>query len=750
MTAWLIPFALEAALRGLALAAVVGLALSVLRVRNVPARKAAWTLVLLAAFAMPLLMRAVPSRFGWVLPVRFASRSTPAMTPQPARALAPQTQPILLPQQGVEASAADASATPDRTPSAPILLSLDPGPASSAATPVPTARPVTRRAFHLPSAASIIVCIYCAVTAVLLLRLFFGLFAAIRLWIGASRVSPLVAPEPSVRSSSRIASPVTIGSGIVLPADYTHWDARKLRMVMAHERSHVRQLDFYLQLLAGLYAALFWFSPLGWWLRRTLSALGESISDRAGLAAAQSPSGYASLVLEFAALPHKLLPGVAMACSTNLSRRVDSMLNENLFRTLFSEGRRRAMASLLVIPAALFAVTALVRVPSAAAQSAPQNTQPPPAQTPAQTPPQTQTTGQSNPPETQITNDAAPDAAPAALTPDQAMPAPPPMPAAPQGEGTTVIPLGAPQTPPPPQASPAPPAAAPPQPDDSLVQDSDSGMWVRIPKVQIPKIPNVESLTLSKAFQNDLAMKSYMDGTTLLGSGDNLYFLGNGGVHGDAYYFSSNGDSWALVSGPGTHITLGDGATKDQLDLAQRMAKGPFLWFSHGGKSYIVDDPAIVAQIQSLYAPMKDLSRQEQELGVQERVLGRMDEEIARSMRDNNTVRLPDLSKEMADAQAALDSLKTQEGQTLSEEKLAEMQAKLAEVEARLGALEAKAASQNNSGERMRALGDQQRQLGEQQRQLGEQQKKLSEQAEQQVKNLIQQCLSNGKATPVK
>ncbi len=85
-----------------------------------------------------------------------------------------------------------------------------------------------------------------------------------------------------------IASPVTIGSGIVLPANYKEWDRVKLRVVVAHERSHVRQMDFYLQLLAGIYTAIFWFSPLGWWLKRTLASLGEAIGDRAGLDAAAS------------------------------------------------------------------------------------------------------------------------------------------------------------------------------------------------------------------------------------------------------------------------------------------------------------------------------------------------------------------------------------------------------------------------------------------------------------------------------
>src|SRR5579863_7641247 len=55
---------LEAALRALAAACVLGLGLRLLRVRNVPAQKAAWGVVLMAALAMPLLMR-LPWLLAW-------------------------------------------------------------------------------------------------------------------------------------------------------------------------------------------------------------------------------------------------------------------------------------------------------------------------------------------------------------------------------------------------------------------------------------------------------------------------------------------------------------------------------------------------------------------------------------------------------------------------------------------------------------------------------------------------------------
>lgn len=268
--------------------------------------------------------------------------------------------------------------------------------------------------------------------------------------------------------------------------------------------------------------------------------------------------------------------------------------------------------------------------------------------------------------------------------------------------------------------------------------------WAKIPKmpgmkIVMPKLPDINAMVLGSMDQS----------MSLMGPGG-MYLMGNGGMNGYAYHFSSKGDSWAIVDGPMKNFSFsGSGATKEQLDMAQRMAKGPFLWFTHEGKSYIVDDAAIVAQIRGLYDPMKDLGRQQRELGVQEGVLGRMEGELARQERTDASVRVPDLSKEMAEADAALQNLKSAQGQMVSEEKLGEMERQLAEVERRLAQAQMKAAVQNNFGEKMRALGEQQRQLGEEQRQLGEQQKKQAEEAEQQVENIIRQSLQNGKATPV-
>lgn len=726
---------IEAAVRGMVFAALVGAGLGVLRVTNVPVRKAAWTLVLVASMGMPFLMQwpalaGVGQRFAWVVPMRRAVLAAPVAKPDPVPVVAIPNEPM--PVAGpVDEGNKTVTAIPiiDASPVVPVATAAPEAGPTAMGQVGPAIAP--RRVWQWPPLGRMVVLVYLAVGGALVLRLLWGLGAALWIWARAEEVSPLVAPEPNVRVSEKIASPVTIGSGILLPAQYTEWDRAKLRVVLAHERSHVRQGDFYLQMLAGLYTAAFWFSPLGWWLKRKLAGLGEAISDRAGIAAAPSRTEYAGVLLEFAAGTRRPLPGVAMARPGNLSRRVEQMLNENLFRRAFAEGRRRAVASLLLVPAALFAVTALVRMPSAAAQD---TAAPPPAAS--------ATAGQSNPPENQVTTTVAPPA-----KEDQQVPSP-----APVNPGA---PPPAPQAAPNPDQAPAPAptatpavAPAPPDPWDAPMVLQDVGpmpeVWAKVPKmpdmkIVMPKLPDVQAM----------ALDSINQAMSLMGPGG-VYLMQNGGMNGYAYHFSSNGDSWAIVDGPMKNFSFsGNGATKEQLDLAQRMAKGPFLWFSHEGKSYIVDDPAIVAQIKGLYDPMKHLGQQQRELGVQEGVLGRMEGELARQERTDANVRVPDLSKEMAEADAALQNLKSAQGQMMSEEKLATMERQLAEVERRLAQAQMKAAMQNNFGQKMQALGEQQRQLGEEQRQLGEQQKKQAEEAEQQVESILQQCLQNGKATLV-
>lgn len=386
-------------MRALFLALLVWAGLGLLRVRNVVAQKTAWTLVLVAAFVMPFLphwqeLQVPPVRLHVIEP---APRSTPlalAVQPQPSALLSPaRTAPAAT--HAPSRPAAETLQLPrvaaDRYP-APYIShsSYD---TSSVSTPAPAPSLLQRlRQFTLRPVA-LAWLIYLVVCAVLLARLTIGVGFAAHLWFMARPVASApqlhLPAELSLRSSSRVASPVAIGSGIVLPLGYAQWDVEKLRVVLAHERAHIRQGDFYLQILARLYAALFWLSPLGWWLKRKLTDLGEAISDHAGLEVAASRSSYAQVLLEFAVLPRPNLIGVPMAHSSSLSQRIERFLNESAFRSAFAGSRRRTLAAALLVPVALFAATALVRVeaatqsPSPAARQAAHSVAPVPSSLPA-------------------------------------------------------------------------------------------------------------------------------------------------------------------------------------------------------------------------------------------------------------------------------------------------------------------------------------------------------------------------------
>ncbi len=734
---------IEAALRALLFSIAVGAGLRLFRVSNVPARKAAWSLVLVASLAMPFLMR-WPALANWSGPLRWtlpiATHRVAAETPAPAMKIAPAT-PAAQDAPVVLATVSDhTDATPANSPvaSVPIAISLvDDTP--SAVTPVSAPNPAGGTS-HWPPADRLIVMLYLSVAAILMVRLLWGLAMALRLWSTADLVSPLVAPEPNVRSSTRILSPVTIGSGIVLPASYTEWDRNKLRIVIAHERSHVRQQDFYLQLLAGLYTAIFWFSPLGWWLRRTLTSLGEAIGDRAGMDVAASGSRYAEVLLEFAAMPRQTLPGVAMARHGNLSRRVERLLNEHLFRSAFADGRRRAMVSLLLIPGALFVATALIHVQSATAQTAP-------------TPP----AAPSTPPASAA---PTPAAAPTALGAPTDVPAPP-------AEGQTVVP-----------PSPAPFPGVPAAPGVPATR-------AVAPVAPAPGVPGLPAIAPIPPTPPDA------DGIEMDDSSDALISDDDQNAKNFAFGFSDGGESYAIVEGENSSITF-SGNWNDhrnaEIREARKVAKGPFLWFTHEGKSYIVTDPAIIAKVRAMYKPMEPLSHQQEVLGKQQEAFGKQMEDLARQQEAAGEVKMPDLSKEIAELNAATAKfeanrqklntnelaeaeakLKASQDRMLSPDKIAELQSDLAaaqarwnseqmaEMESRLGALQAKlgelqgeaGSRQGEFGDKMGQLGAQQGALGAEQGRLGAEQGRIAQRADRETRKIIEECLRSGKAQPL-
>jgi beta-lactamase regulating signal transducer with metallopeptidase domain len=737
----------EAALRTLIAACTLWAGLRLLRVKNVRAQKAAWSVLLLAGFAMPLLVIGVGQGFPALAEIRLPAFLAPSIGSQaPANqtssnpappnsalsnfvqtgaapveesATAPEPNALVTETSGRHhASDARFETVPD-APAQKKLIASPPVAARVQTEPIQTqpaqAQPIQTRPIQAgPTRTApqktartplnllgIAWLVYLAVAGALLLRFFIGLASSIRLWLQAKPVDAArecgMPGGLATRSSNRISSPANIGSGIILPADYSEWDTEKLRAVLAHERSHVNQRDFYLQLLAGFYAAITWFSPLGWWLKRKLSELSEAISDRAGLEESASSSAYAQLLLEFAALPRPTFTGVAMAHSTNLSHRIERLLNESTFKQAFI-GSRRALVTALIVPALLVGLTSVVRVQAA---QAPLSAAPalPATQAPVVVLAQSPSTGQAN---------AAPVAEAAPVqNPDQAPASPQPAPAP--------SPAAAPS----PDAAPA--AAAAPAPPLPPTESQDSI------QVVVPPIPPIDVQVHIPPMPPMPPMR---------------------GFEGHAFCFT-DGDSYAIVGDPGTKTRFcgnTGGEMEAEVEKARAVAHGHFLLFRHDGKFYVVDDPATVSQIEDMNKAMQDQGDKMRALGEQFRDAGRDVREQARMERETAAnIPAPDLSKEMAELNAAVANLTAKQGATVPREELQQVQREVSAIQRRLIESEVKVDVKID----MSKFNAESAKFNEQMSRMGSEMGRIAQENHGKIGAIIDQSLKNGTAKPV-
>ena len=775
----------EAALRSALLALAVWIGLRMLGVRNVLAQKAAWGLVLAGALLMPIVLplashwNVLPANVRVVLPAdpqtlleelqaRIQAKTSPEQTPATVAATAGEDAPQIDQQAGLAVGRPAANRAEAESPDAEGVENEQRQPMVQTET-TPRAEVPPRVVLSL---SKIILLLYAAVAGVFLIRLACGLIAALRLWRRAKPISceSLTNPGTSLdlRCSAEVSSPVTIFSAIVLPMDYTTWDSEKLRVVLAHERSHIRQRDFYLQLLAGAYAAVVWFSPLGWWLKRKLSDLAETISDRAGLEEAADRTSYAQILLEFAASPRPTLTGVAMARSGSVSRRIERLLNEVSFRQAFA-GTRRALAAVLVVPVVLFAVTALVRV-QAAGQQAPEPPAPFASPQGAMAAPPTAlappTSGVSQP--EQITGDVAPavpevtGAFPQAVAPGvpastMSVPAvaprapaaePPVLTIAPLEPSTRTMILVAPKAPH------APGTAAllinPPDAARMKLMIQARTLANRALILHSAEAPNMAVLAPHAGYGAGYGYGIGQSGTAESGSSS---YSNNGKHSGYHYSYSSNGESYAVIRGSDKeHMTFSGEwieGRREEIDKARKEAHGDFLWFTRDGKAYFVDDPATLNQIEAMYKPIEALGAQQEALGAQQEALGKQQEELGRQQ-EAVSVPTPDMSKELGQLNEAMAKLKASEGKNMTQEQFAELQEKLGDLQGKLGEIQGQiGAKQGEFGAKMGKLGAMQGELGAKQGRLGAEQGRMSQEADQKVKSIIDESMKNGKAHPV-
>jgi beta-lactamase regulating signal transducer with metallopeptidase domain len=735
------------AARALALGAAAGLGLAAFRVKVTSTRLFTWTAVLYAALAMPLL--------GWMLPP--VSIATPAFLQQALNtardnetvgghhetvgadseilvATAEQSSPRVAAERRQNAAhgasrgnVAIGTNQPQRGERS--TLAHTNAPLSRIETPPTNAPPAS-----LPSISGTVLAsaIYLAVASIFLARFLIGLAYGRRLIHTSQTIDdPLVIRKlaltttPRLAESELISVPVTMGAlrpTILLPAGWREWSLTKLDAVLAHELSHVARRDPLTQRLSLLPRAIFWFSPLAWFLDRRLADLAEQASDEAALSCGTDRKHYARILLDFFealnASPGRVWwQGVSMAKAGQAEKRVERIL------TWKGSVAMHLKKSILVVVALAIPVVYLAasahpaqHVPMLGAQFA-QDQTPPAQQSPA--------------PKSQPATTPAPAIAstPDETTPPEsssaAQPTPAPAPAAGISGGVSgtapVAPrasMAVPTNPPNPALAPIAPVA----PVGRLYRSDPQG---HLYKAQ------------AEAQASAMRARSMADQSA---NSHSSYGSGN------SYTYGYDDDQrFVIVTGKSDSLTM-SGSTADarHVEKLRKSIPGDFIWFQVDEKSYIIRDQATIDRARKLWAPQEELGKKQEELGKQQEALGKQQEELGDRM-EKVRVNVPDMTAQLDKLKAELKAL----GSTATMDQIGKVQEEMGELQEKMGDIQSHAGDQQGKlGEEMGALGEKQGKLGEQQGELGRQQAELAEKASHEMKLLLEDAVKKGLAQP--
>ncbi|HVB87897.1 MAG TPA: M56 family metallopeptidase [Candidatus Dormibacteraeota bacterium] len=696
-----LPLLLDSALRSLLVAFFLAAVLVAYRVSAVRERLLAWRGLLLIALAMPLLVLVSPA-ISLPIPVPSFSRDI-------AVAANRGFQPPVMMESGASHTRRGSQVHHSTgTISSGVPFAGNLASESKAANELSAASEsyvaagskASRPMFPWISLAG---ALYSVIAVFFLARLLLGMFfgsrlartaqpigdlEALRLLDAASRAAGL-RQSPRLSDSVALRVPVTLGifrPTILLPQDWRAWDADRLHCVLAHEVSHVARRDSLVQLVALLHRAVFWFSPLSWWLDRHLAGLSEQASDDAALSAGADRTRYAETLLDFLAhletSPARVRwHGVAMAKTGQGEKRLERILS---WRPDMSGNVKKSLiVALAAVCLPAVALTASLHPSVFAAQDVaiPAPVPPPPPPTQLMTPPSGALVPTAIP--------AAP-ANPGAGAPPQ-IPSPSSIPVLRTGK------VAANPAVPPPPPSPAPVAAPVP------------------PQGPAPAVPPPGGWGAANGYANQFA----------------------------AYW--PWGPRFVIVSKDSNHPIIHGTQEDDEMvgELRSRI-HGDFIWFEHDGKSYVIRDQAIIDRAQQIWAQRADSAKHRQELQAKEQELSKQMREQVQAKMQEIRVKVPDMTAELQKLQSELKDLNTS-GATMQQ--FGDLQRDLGEMQQALNQARWNSNMQEIT-QRAGELGQQMGELGRQIGEIASQEIDQSRQAGEQMRHLFDNAIASGAAKP--
>jgi hypothetical protein len=144
-----------------------------------------------------------------------------------------------------------------------------------------------------------------------------------------------------LRVSARIGTPATVGWRrplILLPSDWTTWDERQRRVVLAHELAHILRWDFLTSLVSQIGVVLHFYHPLVHWLNWRLRLEQELAADALAAPAAGGQRAYLRVLADMTLQQHapsRMHPAQAFLPSRgNFMRRIEMLRDQRVSQKL--------------------------------------------------------------------------------------------------------------------------------------------------------------------------------------------------------------------------------------------------------------------------------------------------------------------------------------------------------------------------------------------------------------------------------
>jgi hypothetical protein len=198
----------------------------------------------------------------------------------------------------------------------------------------------------------------------------------------------------------------------------------------------------------------------------------------------------------------------------------------------------------------------------------------------------------------------------------------------------------------------------------------------------------------------------------------------------------ATGDAYVLASG---ESFMSSNLNIDTCVRMREASAGDFLWFRRSGKGYRVDDPATLRQAVELFAPLRALEPEQEELSRRQEELGEKEEELDRQQ-DALESQMERLSEEAGETEGERDEefAVAEQAEPPSEEELAAIERELDELRDRQEALRPM----------QREIQVKDRELEAQERALDAREEKLEAEAEARLWELMDAAIRSGVAKP--